>query len=47
MRFEVEVANDYQVELSTNNQDFHVELSAPGNVKDESNRRCIGLSMAN
>ena len=39
MRFEVDVANDYQVELSTNNQDFQVELSAPGNVKDESNRK--------
>ena len=39
VRFEVDVANDYQVELSTNNQDFQVELSASGNVKDESNRR--------
>ena len=39
VRFEVDIANDYQVELSTNNQDFHVELSASGNVKDESNRR--------
>ena len=39
VRFEVDIANDYQVELSTDNQNFQVELSAPGNVKDESNRK--------
>jgi hypothetical protein len=39
VQFEVDIANDYQVELSTNNLDFRLELSAPGNVADESNRR--------
>ncbi len=39
VRFEIDIANDYQVELSTNNQNFQVELSAPGNVTDESNRK--------
>ncbi len=39
VRFEVDIANDYQVELSTNNQDFQLELSAPDNVVDESNRK--------
>ena len=39
VRFEVDIANDYQVELSTNNQAFQLELSAPGNVTDGSNRK--------
>ncbi len=39
VRFEIDIANDYQVELSTDNQDFRLELSAAGNVTDESNRR--------
>ena len=39
VRFEVDIANDYRVELSPNNRDFQLELSAPGNVKDESNRQ--------
>ena len=39
VRFEIDIANDYQVELSTNNQDFRLELSARGNATDESNRK--------
>ena len=39
IRFEVDIANDYRVELSPNNRDFQLELSAPGNVTDESNRQ--------
>ena len=39
VRFEVDIANDYRVELSPNNRDFQLELSAPGNVTDESNRQ--------
>jgi hypothetical protein len=38
VRFEVDIANDYQVELSTDNENFQLMLNAPGNVSDESNR---------
>jgi len=37
-RFEVDIANDYVVELSPNNKNFRTVLSASGNVMDESNR---------
>ena len=47
VRFELDIANDYQVELSTNSAAYDipppipskVKLSAPGNVTDDSNRR--------
>ena len=38
VQFEIDIANDYQVDLSTDNQDFRLELRAPGNVRDGSNR---------
>ena len=38
VQFEVDIANDYRVELSTDNQNFQQELSAAGNVRDSSNR---------
>lgn len=39
-RFELDIANDYVVELSTTgiDDDYRLELSARGNVSDESNR---------
>ena len=38
IKFEIDIANDYLVELSTDNKNYLVELSAPGNVKDSTNR---------
>lgn len=38
VHFEVDIANDYRVDLSTDNQNFQLELSAAGNVRDSSNR---------
>ncbi|MFC1716120.1 hypothetical protein ACFL6S_20785 [Candidatus Poribacteria bacterium] len=37
-RFEVYIANDYVVELSTDNSTYRVVLSAEGNITDGSNR---------
>lgn len=37
-RFEVDIANDYMVELSTDGANYRTVLSAEGNVIDESNR---------
>lgn len=41
VRFELDIANDYVVELSIDGKDenYRPELSAPGNITDESNRR--------
>ncbi|MFQ6042676.1 MAG: hypothetical protein ACE5PV_17605 [Candidatus Poribacteria bacterium] len=38
VRFELDIANDYVVELSTNGMNYRLKLSARGNVSDESNR---------
>lgn len=38
IKFELDIANDYVVELSTNGQDYWIELNADGNVTDGSNR---------
>ncbi|HIE27079.1 TPA: hypothetical protein EYP66_07315 [Candidatus Poribacteria bacterium] len=38
VRFELDIANDYVVELSTNGMDYRLKLSARGNVSDGSNR---------
>ena len=39
IQFEIDIANDYLVEISTDNKNFQLELSAKGNITDESNRR--------
>ena len=39
VRFDIDIANDYLVELSTDNKNYHLELSASGNIKDGTNRR--------
>ena len=38
IKFELDIANDYVVELSTNGEDYRIELNAEANVTDESNR---------
>ncbi len=37
--FELDIANDYVVEISNDNQNYRVVLSAEGNVTDQSNRK--------
>jgi len=37
-RFELDIANDYVVDLSTDNENYRTMLSARGNVRDGSNR---------
>jgi len=39
IKFELDISNDYIVELSTNGSDYRLELNADGNVTDESNRK--------
>jgi len=38
IRFELDIANDYVVELSTDRKSWRLMLTAPGNPRDESNR---------
>ena len=38
VKFELDIANDYVVELSTDGKSWRLMLTAPGNVTDESNR---------
>ncbi len=37
-KFEIDIANDYIVELSSNGQDYRIVLNAVDNITDESNR---------
>ena len=39
VRFELDIANDYLVELSTDGSKYQVQFASHGNVTDESNRR--------